>query len=443
MEGGIIPGANPQYYYLDYFISILLTTTSCSELSVSCTSSCTYIFSFPRQAKQVNTERDNVVWLIIMLSKISFIPPNNVSFKKLVRNQVIKLIMMAKNKSVFINREQIKELVISVGTEQWKSFSASDLHMVGNAFRCNISADDKKAMLNIYFNNDGTTTILPTGANIDISTKIKVLLEQGCAFVNTSEAKTFSTKNVPLDWVVKLIEYLSSLSDVAVEQKEIEENPQHSYYQFVSKMGDKLTVNVYKTGTLTLQGKPAYLYGEAISLLSYCESVSVDDIVATVNCFHNIDIKTSEVRRELEALLPRSYGNIDDMVIKLLSPSISLRKVKIPLEDYSCYAFPALRALEGYIKYLFSKKTVSIGYNFGGIFDKGLLTTHIATKIADFKYQTELERLFAYLVGNRHVIFHTEQVLIGTTVLEDKHEADGIVNSVLSLIETSFTNLNT
>ena len=25
----------------------------------------------------------------------------------------------------------------------------------------------------------------------------------------------------------------------------------------------------------------------------------------------------------------------------------------MPLEDYSCYAFPALRALEGYIKYLF------------------------------------------------------------------------------------------
>lgn len=349
---------------------------------------------------------------------------------------------VAKKKGVFIDRGQIKDLIISIGTTQWNRFEASDLSLVGNVYRCNIVADDKKAMLNIYFNNDGTTTFTPTGTNTEISSVIKALLEEGCTFENSSEAKTFSTKKVPSDWITRLIDYLTSLDGVSVEHKEVETAPAHSYYLFTSKIGDRLTINVYKTGTLTLQGKPAYLYGEAISLLSYCNEVSLDDIVDTVNRFHSIDVKTADVRSEMETLLPRSYGNIDDMILKLLSPSISLRRVKIDLEDYSCYAFPALRALEGYIKYLFGLKGVNIGNNFGGIFDRGILTPNISAAIGDTKYQYELERLYDYLVKNRHVIFHTEQILIGTTVLEDKHEADEIVNTVLNLIETSYTNMN-
>lgn len=96
----------------------------------------------------------------------------------------------------------------------------------------------------------------------------------------------------------------------------------------------------------------------------------MDYLVDAVNRFHSIDVKTADVQSEMEILLPRLYENIDDMILKLLSPSISLRRVKIDLEDYSCYAFPALYALEGYLKYLFGLKGVTIGNNFGGTFEK-------------------------------------------------------------------------
>ena len=36
---------------------------------------------------------------------------------------------------------------------------------------------------------------------------------------------------------------------------------------------------------------------------------------------------------------------------------------------------------------------------------------------------------------------HAEQVLIGTKILEDRNEADTIVDSVLELIENSFKKL--
>lgn len=344
-------------------------------------------------------------------------------------------------KGVFIERDKIVELIREAGNKQWTDFTANELTIAGNAQRCVMTAEGKVAMLNLFFNNDGTTTITPTGKNTEISSVIKALLEEQCKYSGSAQGKTYSIKKLPREWAEKIIEYLSSLENVTVEEHRIDTVPIHESYMFTSKIGDKLTINVYQTGTLTLQGKPAYLYGEAISFLSYCNDVSVDDIVNSINTFHGVNVKMSEVRNDMEVLMPRAYGNIDEMILKLLSPSISLRKVNIDLEDYSCYTFPALRALEGYIKYLFGLKGITVGHTFGNVFKGDALTPQIATRIGDETFQKELERLYVYFKGNRHVIFHTEQILIGTRLIEDKHEADEIINTVLNLIESSYANI--
>lgn len=76
------------------------------------------------------------------------------------------------------------------------------------------------------------------------------------------------------------------------------------------------------------------------------------------------------------------------------------------------------------------------------MFSGTTLCPSAATKVNDVTYQSELERLFAYFKGNRHVLFHTEQILIGTKLIEDKHEADEIINTVINLIENSYANIN-
>lgn len=348
---------------------------------------------------------------------------------------------VAKNKGVFIDRERIVDLIRNVGIKQWEDFSANDLTIVGNAHRCIINAEGKTAMLDFYFNNNGTTTITPTGNNRNISAIVKTLLEEKYTFSGETQGKTYSIRKLTMEWAAKLIDYLKTLEGVTTEQYNVGSSPKHCSSIFTSRIGDKLTINFYETGTLTLQGKPAYLYGEAISFLSYCNDVSLDDIVDSVNRFHDVNVKTSEVRNDMEVLMPRAYGNIDEMILKLLSPSISLRKVNIELEDYSCYTFPALRALEGYLKYLFSLKGVTIGNTFGRVFNGNVLYPDVVAAIGDTTYQNELERLYVYFKGNRHVTFHTEQILIGTKLIEDKHEADEIINTVINLIETSYVNI--
>lgn len=340
-------------------------------------------------------------------------------------------------KSVFIDRSEIRNLILKIGNGQWTSFYASELIRVGIQHRCNISADGKDAILDFYFNENGTTTISSTGRNKDISLKIKEKLEESCVFKNIENGKTYSFKNLPIEWSKNLIEFLQTLVDNSSGLKKYEKMSTHDLYKFKSNLGDTLVVNVYTNGTITLQGKPAYLFSEAISFLSYYDGISVDNIVDTINTLHEVDIKPDDVRSEIEILLPYSHNKLDEMILKLLSPSISLRKLNIPLEDYSCYAFPILRALEGYIKYLFGIKNIQVGNGFHGKFKNGVLATEIDNRINDKNFKDEIEKLYDYLTNNRHVIFHAEQVLIGTKILEDKNEADTIVDSVLELIENS------
>lgn len=76
------------------------------------------------------------------------------------------------------------------------------------------------------------------------------------------------------------------------------------------------------------------------------------------------------------------------------------------------------------------------------MFNGDVLTQNSVTQIGDATFQNELERIYVYFKGNRHVIFHSDRILIGTKLIEDKHEADEIINAVINLIESSYASIN-
>lgn len=348
--------------------------------------------------------------------------------------------VISNNKNVFIDREIIKQAIDDIGCQEWGDFSTGEITCVGTAYRITFETDGMSAMLNLFFNKDGSTTISPTGKNIEISTKIKTLLEERHAYKDTKTSQTISLI-INNEWALKLVDFIGTLENIETNKIE-HDNPKHTCYQFKSKIGDKITFNVYPNGTLTIQGKPAYLYSETISFLSLCNDFSDEEIIKTTNVFYDIAITIDETRAKIKAAMPNTYGKIDDVIFKILSPAFALKDINIPIEDYSTYAFPALRALEGYLKYLFGIKGVQIGNNFGGIFEDGHLASSVATKITDAKHITALEKVYTYFVSNRHVLFHTNQILITTTILENKVEADTIVNEVINIIETTYYDIN-
>lgn len=102
---------------------------------------------------------------------------------------------LAKNKGVYVNRDEIVDLIREVGATQWDNFTASELTAVGTAQRCVLTADGNTAMLNLYFNSNGSTTITPTGNNPEISSVVKALIEEKCTFSGDAQGKPIPSRN--------------------------------------------------------------------------------------------------------------------------------------------------------------------------------------------------------------------------------------------------------
>lgn len=92
-----------------------------------------------------------------------------------------------------------------------KHLEASELVENGNHYRCHIVADEKKAILDFYFNVDGSTTIVPTGTDKDVSLMIKTILERkGVPIQMIQMERLTRLKNYQLDGQEKI----SSIFDI-------------------------------------------------------------------------------------------------------------------------------------------------------------------------------------------------------------------------------------
>ena len=362
-----------------------------------------------------------------------------------IPNQEIKTDIKASSVQVFIERGSVEGLISELGNQEWDGFEYERQSRSESIERYTVYIYGQKAVLDFYFKDEGPTTILPTSTNLHLSNRLTQLIEKSCVYKSAVATKTHSL-NVGKDWTNKLVDFVRTLDGVRVDHTSYE-TPKHEHYQFTSAIGDKITLNAYASGKLVIQGKAAYLYSEVMSFLSYCPGISIEDILETNNKFQDVDVKPQDIRNELEMLMPAAYNAIDDTIIKILSPALVLKKIKIELEDYSCYTFPALRALEGYLKYLFATKQIDVDRSFGVFYDynntdgQHYLRSQYVTEVDDEKTQFAMEEVYNYFKKNRHTIFHTEQILFMTTLLEDRHEADQIVNEVIDMIERTYTGI--
>lgn len=352
----------------------------------------------------------------------------------------------AKNIGIFVEPNKLDEVICTAGLSEWADFQLVSFEKVGNAKRCIFSVNGNQGSLDFYYSNvKGTTTMTPVGKNVELSTVLKDRIIEQSEFRDTGVSKSHTFK-IAKDWAYKLVDFLGKLDGVEKDQKD-HENPKCEQYKFVSGRGDRLNINIYETGNVVLQGKPAYLYTEALSFLSYCPQISVADVLEASNTFHEVNIKVSDARAELQRLMPKTYDELDDTLIKILSPAVSLKKVKMEMEDYSCYAFPALRALEGYLKQLFSIENIEVGHKYGQHYryvksqDAYVLKKATIDSFSNLKSKDALEEVYNYFYKNRHTLFHAEQILFMSRILEDKQEADLIVNEVIEMIERTYTYL--
>ncbi|MFD0942929.1 ribonuclease H1 domain-containing protein [Savagea faecisuis] len=354
-----------------------------------------------------------------------------------------------KKVGIYVEPTELEKLIISAGADLWDDFCFKALENKGNLIKCSFTVNDKPCSLNFFSKKNGTTTMSPSGKNTEYSSLLKDRIIEKSEYKDTGISKQHSLV-ITKEWAYKLVDFLEGIEDIKKECIS-HTNPQYVQCKFESVRGDRLNINIYDTGKVVLQGKPAYLYTEAMSFLSYCPEVSIKDVVEANNTFHDVDIKVEDTHTELHKLMPNAYKNLDNTLFKLLSPSISLKKVSVELEDYSCYAFPALRALEGYLMQIFSIEGIAIGHKYGEqcgshfryVQQKDLyvLKGRTVKVLSNPKSRGVIEEVYNYINKNRHTLFHSEQILITSRILENKLEADQIVNEVIDMIERTYSYL--
>ncbi len=316
----------------------------------------------------------------------------------------------------------------------------------GHGYHFCIPKDNSEALLVVYYKNDGTTTIDPTaGKNRELSKELAEYIKDTCLI---TERKSFSLsfKDVSDEGFSLLLEFLTE--ELGATVTEDNKSDTRRLFRVKGTLKDEIVITYYNNKTVLVQGKPLNLYIE-IKLFFY-EILSFEQVVKTEADTYKVDLDVKEIRHELESYLPTAFSFLNDRLIRVLTPSLSLAKLDIQMEDYSSFAFPALRGMEGYIRQLLKlkghdngvKNTNKLGRLFKEDVNNYSLLQDFAT--ADISCDATcqaLERAYNFWKSKRHPYFHIDKQVQMTPIVWNKGDAETIIHEALTLIEETYSQI--
>ena len=345
-------------------------------------------------------------------------------------------------KKLNLDRSKIDEVI-----QEWASLDQKpEPQKKGTGYHYRIKKDGSEVLLIIYLNHDGTTSLNPTaGKNRDASIDLANYIKEKCLI---AERKNFSLsfKSVPEEDFSLLLDFLCNDLDAEI----ILDEPSSTgrLLKIKGPSDDEITVTYYNTKTVHVQGKPLNLYVE-VKLFFY-EILSFEQVVKHEAETYKIDLDVDDIKNELLAYLPTAFSFLDEKLVKIITPALSLIKLEIPLEDYSSFVFPALKGLEGYIRQLLRHKGNEDGVKkvgrIGSLFIKGankcfLLQDFAKSDIACDVTCNALEKAYSFWMPRRHPYFHVDKHISMTPIIYNKKDAETIVHETLTLIEETYSKI--
>ncbi len=337
-------------------------------------------------------------------------------------------------KGLSLNREKISETIKLLAEKYEVSIAEKPNGLVVYKF---CATGIPSASLNIYSINDGTTTLqYKTGSNHELSLEIANFIKDN-SLIQEFKSNSFYLKAIREEDFNVLIEFLSE--ENTIESDNIVKN--HRIVKIKGHQGDTITIHRHSNNSFQAQGKPRLLFNDVICLLS--DLMPFKEVIASQLEFYETHLTSNDIIGELENRLPISWKYIDDKIKSILSPSIAITKVDLKLDDYSFFAFPSLRALEGVMKQFFKNNNILISNKDGFgeyIYIRGttsILTDKSKEEIKCLKTQKAICDIYSFYAVNRHSIFHVDGTIVNTKVLTH-NEAMHIIDSSIKLIENSF-----
>lgn len=213
----------------------------------------------------------------------------------------------------------------------------------------------------------------------------------------------------------------------------------------LSKQSDKTSIIFYKkTSATVVQGKPNALFSLFVSF--YTELIPDFDLITAYSKMRKKRIDANEIDLKVKELnLPFDYPRECIKLIKqALSEYFALSKnPNNNAYDYGHYIFPACRALEGTIKYLFEKSGEHISSkpigSFFALNDEAVYYLK-GKKFDGCPYKGHLEDGYNVYHSHRHALGHFGELSIDdendstTYMIDDKNEAVSIIEEILDTI---------
>lgn len=200
-----------------------------------------------------------------------------------------------------------------------------------------------------------------------------------------------------------------------------------------------VVLKMYTNKKLLVQGKPTTLYQIVLTYIS--ELLGEKKIVSLIKEAYRVKIDEEALENNYEVLCPNLPTTYNANVITLIRQAIINLNGYFQAAEYSQYAFPVLRALEGHIKYLFDKFNVHVGNKFDQ-FDGDPLRGHSLRTEYGIKspYSENIEACYNYYCKTRHKVFHFGEVMGATDnthMITSKREVDDIIQQALVLINNT------
>ena len=305
----------------------------------------------------------------------------------------------------------------------------------------------EEAHLVIYKKKDGTTTIDPTaGKNLNLSIELAEYIKENCLITRRKNFSLSFRSVAPEDFSL-LLEFLQQ--DLGATIIQDDQSDKYRFLKIRGRFNDEIAVKYYKNQTVLVQGKPLILYVE-VKLFFY-EILSFEQVVKKEGETYKIDLDVNDVWHELESCLPTAFSFLDEKLIKIITPSLSLMKLEIVLDDYASFVFPALKGLEGYIQQLLKSNSKRNGdtlrRDLGSLFEFeystkcNYLSDSARAAIGCDETCKAIERAYNYWKSKRHPFFHVNKQINMTPIIYDKETAEALVYETLGLIEETYSKI--
>ncbi len=350
-------------------------------------------------------------------------------------------------------QDQIETTIIAFFSEKEEEYSCKELvHINGPRNRVEFIYGGVNHKIDFHFNKDGTTTIdlTPGGRN--------AIKEELADFIVNSpicQDKKISSLDKP--WFVfepikfddfnVVLDLVKAIDGVIEESKKIISGGEQWVLNSVT--GERITISYFsKSQKAMVQGKPLKLFTETYTYLMTL--IDVEEIPKIMNQQLNIanGITKESIIKELTVYLPDASDKMPSKIKSLCCQAIMNLKVTDEMFDYAFLAFPALRLLEGHLKYIMKEKQIILEDGKFSMF-KLMPNQRRYTLQHDFEskftpnQKRSVENAYNYFKNNRHTLFHWGDITdpLGrdrTRMVERLDEATGYITDVFDIVNNYY-----